>query len=172
MQPIFIAFITAAMAQTLIDYSGCANQDCTTTTNPSRGCSVYIARLPLTGTCTAGTNGLFYSAVAGTNTNTATVSVFTSTGCTGTAFNVNTNLPRTLAPPPPHPALPPPPPLIYTPALAIAPIEVTGIAGCQPATGWAGGAYASVSASSGAASTTMGLATAAIAAAVVIAATA
>ena len=94
MHPIFIAFISAVIAQTSIDYSGCANQDCTTTTNPNRDCSLYAANLPLTGACQDSASGLSFLAVAGAVANTATVSTFSGAGCGGTALNVNTNLPR------------------------------------------------------------------------------
>ncbi len=93
MHPIFIAFISAVIAQSSIDYSGCANQDCTTTTN--RGCALYAANLPLTGTCQDySAIGFSFQAVAGAVANTATVSTFSGAGCGGTALNVNTNLPR------------------------------------------------------------------------------
>ncbi len=100
------SLVTTAAAQT-ISYSGCGGSStCTTSsTPPASGCAVYVSNLPLTSVCTAGVAnlGFYFSAVPGSIPSTVNVSTYQNAACTGTAGNINSNLP------------------------------LTGVAGCQPA---------------------------------------
>jgi hypothetical protein len=86
--------IGSAPGGTITTLTGCGGSTCNVPASPEFGCMAYNDEpIPLDGTCDRVVGGFSLKAVPGTSANTATLTWYLTTDCTGDAAGTNANLP-------------------------------------------------------------------------------